>query len=63
MLGMSSKANRDLDNLGYRIGLTTAAQEVILAAALGVRLDLRISDGYNIANLISYHVYVISLTS
>jgi hypothetical protein len=63
MLGMSSKANRDLDNLGYRIGLTTAAREVILAAALGVRLDLRISDGYNIANLISYHVYVISLTS
>jgi hypothetical protein len=60
---MSSKANEDLGNCGYRIGLTRAAQEVILAAALALQLDLRSSDRYDIANLVSYHVFVTPLTS
>jgi hypothetical protein len=63
MLDMSGKANRDLDNPEYRIGLTTVAQEVILVAALALRLDLRGSDRYNIANLVSYRVFVTCLTS
>ena len=60
---MSSKANRDLGSRGHRIGLTAAAREVILAAVLALRLDLRSSDRYNIANSVSYHALVISLTS
>jgi uncharacterized lipoprotein YajG len=63
MLDMLSKANKDLGSRGYRIGLTTAAQEVILVAALALRLDLRGSDRYKIANLVSYHVFVTCLTS
>jgi hypothetical protein len=60
---MSSKANRDLGNPVYMIGLIAAAREVILVAAPALRLDLRDSDKYNIANSVSYHTLVISLTS
>ena len=63
MLDMSSKANKGLGNRGYRIGLTATAQEVILVAVPALRLDLRGSDGYNVANLVSYHAFGISSTS
>jgi hypothetical protein len=52
MLYMSSKANRDLGSRGYRIGLTAAAREVILVAALALRLDLRGLDRYDIDILV-----------
>ena len=63
MLDMSSKVNRDLGIRRYRIGLITVAREVVLVAALALRLDLRGSDRYDIDNLVSYHVFVTSLTS
>jgi hypothetical protein len=49
---MSSKANEDLGNRGYRIGLIATAREVTLVAAPALRLDLRGSDRYNVANLV-----------
>ena len=60
---MSSKANRDLGNPVYMIGLIAAAREVILVAAPALRLDLRGSDRYNVANLVSYHAFGTLLTS
>jgi hypothetical protein len=63
MLDMSSKVNRDLGIRRYRIGLITVAREVVLVAALALRLDLRGSDEYYIAKLVSYHDFEISLTS